>query len=132
MTTAEQLFAAFMADDKAAVIAAVRSALSAGEDLSAALRSVKWFFRPWLLLQSDEEQAVFARWCFERTSDHNPVIYAEAAAKQGGWQQALEASRLMAVAEEHKTMTSEAARTVQQDYMIDAFLKAHFPDHVRS
>jgi hypothetical protein len=128
VTTAEQLLAAFMADDKAAVISAAKSALSAGEDLSGAMRTVKWYFRPWLLLQSDGEQEVFARWCFENTSDHNPVIYAEATEKQGGWQQALEASRLMAVADEHKTMTSDAARTAQQDYMISAFLKAHALD----
>ncbi|MFT5680500.1 MAG: hypothetical protein ACI8RZ_001406, partial [Myxococcota bacterium] len=110
MTTAEQLNAAFMADDKAAVCTAAEAALSRREDVATALKSVRWFFRPWLLLQSDAEQETFAKWCFERTSDHNPIIHAEAAEKQGGWQQALEASRLMAVAEEHKTMSCETSR----------------------
>ena len=66
-------------------------------------------------------------WCIENTHDDNPIIYTEAQGKLGDWQEAMEAARLMAVAEEQKIGSPQAAREAQQDYLIAAFLTAHHP-----
>ena len=128
MTPPEKLQAAFMADDPTGVKVAIQSAIDADLDAAELLRSQKWYFRPWLLLQASAAQHAFAVWCMEHTRDDNPVIYKEAKEKQGDWQEAMEAARLMAVAEEQTTGSPKAAREAQQDYLIAAFLKAHHPD----
>ena len=127
MTPPEKLQAAFMADDPAGILAAIQAAIAANLDAAELLRSQKWYFRPWLLLQEPAAQNAFAVWCMENTRDENPIIYSEAKDKQGGWQEAMEAARLMAVAEENSSGSPAAAREAQQDYLIAAFLKAHHP-----
>jgi len=128
MTPPEKLQAAFMADDPDAVLAAIQAALAAELDAAELLRSQKWYFRPWLLLQDPAHQREFAAWCLQNTPEDNPIIFTEAQGKQGGWQEAMEAARLMAVAEEQKLGSPQAAREAQQDYLISAFLKAHHPE----
>lgn len=128
MTPPEKLQAAFMADDPAGVQAAVQAAIAAGLDAADLLRSQKWYFRPWLLLQEPAHQHEFAAWCMQNTHEDNPIIFIEAQSKQGSWQEAMEAARLMAIAEEQKLGSPQAAREAQQDYLIAAFLKTHHPD----
>ena len=127
MTPPEKLQAAFIADDPASVLAAVQAAIAAKLDVAELMRSQKWYFRPWLLLQEPAHQHDFAVWCMQNTHDDIPIIFIEAQGKQGDWQEAMEAARLMAVAEEQKIGSPQAAREAQQDYLIAAFLKAHHP-----
>ena len=128
MTPPQQLQAAFMANDPAGVQAAVQAAVAASADVATLLRAQKWYFRPWLLLPEPAHQKDFAAWCLQNTRKDNPIILAEAQGKQGGWQEAMEAARLMAVAEEQAEGSPQAARQAQQDYLIAAFLRAHHPE----